>query len=172
MTRTLLLFALFLHVRSLPSGEEHRIDLAARQIDGIPFAGTLSEIQSHLGQNSIQVIPQDIVSDQGDRVIDTLWVVTISGHAFTRFSNAVSVTITDSVFRTNEGVGIGSTVQEFVDYYGIPHFQEENIGYTLTFTTFNLHLSVYISPDCSCEHDFMTLDKTCPVATLFIVVPA
>jgi len=170
--KNILLLSLFLNACSAPSGKEHQIDLATRQIDGIDFTGTLSQIRSQVGKNSIKVIPRDVVSDQGERVIDTLWVISILGHDVTRFSNPIAVLIQDSVFKTNEGVGVGSTVQEFVDHYGIPDYHEEDIGYTLTFTVSNLQLSVYISPDCECEHDFATLDKQCPVANFYIIVPA
>ena len=170
--KRLLFLLLFLPACSAPPGHEHRIDLAARQIDGINFAGSLPQIRSQLGSNTIQVIPRDVVSDQGDRVIDTLLVISISGHQFIRYSDRTSVFVADSVFRTNEGVGVGSTIQEFVHHYGIPRFQEEDIGYTLIFKAFDLELLVYIDPTCTCEHDFATLDKRCIAVNFFITVPA
>ena len=170
--KKLVSLSLLLLACSGPSAKEHQINLAARQIGGIAFAGTLAQIRNQLGNNTIQVIPRDFVSDQGDRVVDTLWVISISGHEFTRFSSPIEVLIQDSVFRTREGLGVGSTVQEFVDHYGIPKFHEEDIGYTLTFTAFNLRLSVYVSPECECKRDFASLDKKCPVEAFYIIVPA
>src|SRR3990172_9366907 len=171
MKRIFILF-LFLLGCSVPSGREYRIDLASRQIDGINFMGTLSEIKGQLGNNTIQILPRDAISDQGDRVIDTLWIISISDHHIIRQSNQTTVLIDDSVFKTNEGVGIGSSIQEFVDHYGIPRFQEEDIGYTLIFNAYGLKLDVYIYPDCNCEHDFASLDKRGPVENFFIPVPA
>ncbi|MCX6120983.1 MAG: hypothetical protein NTX44_05145 [Ignavibacteriales bacterium] len=150
----------------------NQIDLARREIDGINFMGTLAEIKSQIGNNQLEVLPRDQISDQGDRVIDTLWIITISGHHFSRSSSSKSVYIQDSFFKTAEGVGVGSSVQEFVNCYGVPKYVEEDIGYSLYFESHNLRLSVYITPDCQCEHSFESLDKKCIIENMFILVPA
>jgi hypothetical protein len=163
---------LILLASSVPPGRAYQIDLASRRIDGINFTGTLSQIRGQLGKNAIQVLPRDAISDQGDRVIDTLWIISISGHEIIRYSKRASILVEDSFFRTKEGLGVGSSIQEFVDHYGIPRFHEEDIGYTLIFKVYGLELQVYIDPDCNCQHDFATLDKQCSVSNFIITVPA
>jgi hypothetical protein len=146
--------------------------LAARQIEGVSFVGTLDQMRAQLGSDSIEIIPRDIDSDQGVRVIDTLWVVSMSGHTYTLWPQSRQILISDSVFKTLEGVGIGSTVQEFERHYGVPTFQGEDIGCTLEYSIFGLKVLVYVDGECGCGRSYDDLDRTCTIANMWIVVPA
>lgn len=171
-TNKFLILILCLQGCSSVSREECSIDLATRRIDGVNFTGSLTEIKSRIGKNSLEILPHNLMSDQSVREIDTIWVISISGHKFLRFSEPQEILIEDSIFRTSEGVGVGSTIQEFVNHYGTPKFIEQDIGYTLVFRSFGLILSVYITPECQCGHDFASLDKKCKIINMFIIAPA
>ena len=91
-------------------GDSIAVNITAVTVDGVDLTQCGPELEAKLGSRVVKAteMPEGDPSD--------LWVISFGGHRIFRHWNGIS--FTDAVFRTKEGLGVGSTVRDFEKVYG------------------------------------------------------
>jgi hypothetical protein len=108
--KTLIFFASILLFGQITQSDRYLIDLKNRTIAGIRVNDSIEQIRKKFGRANVK----RIIEEDEDQPA-AAYVSSIEGYTFTKHSWGFSVD--DSIFRTKEGLGVGSTVADFAKYY-------------------------------------------------------
>jgi hypothetical protein len=106
-------FTLFISVllfTQINQPSKYLIDLENRTVAGIRVDDSIEQIRKKFGRANVK----RIVEEEEDHPVEA-YIISIEGYAFTKHSWGFSVD--DSIFRTKEGLGVGSRVADFAKYY-------------------------------------------------------
>jgi hypothetical protein len=116
------------------------VDLRRRSVGGVQLDTTIAVVTAALG--SIRVQRRDAMPEGHQ---EEAYDIDFCGHRVRRFLSGIG--IEDSVFRTAEGVGVGSHVATFDSAYGTPEIASEEgdfLRYTVRSAALNL---IVVVPD-------------------------
>ena len=109
MTSLSFLTSLLLFVQ-INQPNKYLIDLENRAIAGIRGDDTIEQIRKKVGRTNVRQITEEL-EDQPIKA----YVISIGGHTITK--DFGSFAVEDSIFKTKEGLGVGSKIAEFTKYY-------------------------------------------------------
>jgi hypothetical protein len=105
-------------------------------------------------------------NEEGER--DTIYVLNINGHKLIKYWNAIC--IEDKIFKTKEGLGVGSSLKEFDDVYGKGTLEDVDGGYRVqhSIRDKNITFDLSVSQECFHSQNYSTANKHCKVKQIWM----
>lgn len=135
------------------------VDLRAATFDGINFRQDLRVFDAMVASGRARKSIEELEGDPSD-----VYIIPFGTHELYRHWNALS--FKDPIFRTEAGLGIGSTVAEFEKFFGKGRFAEsESPGIAIDFEFGGVN---HFTVSCNCSIDGPETYKSGQVQEIWI----
>src|SRR5574337_387652 len=103
------------------------VDFTAGTVGGVTIRGDIADISKTIGPNRIRKTTEELEGEPSD-----VYIISFGDHKI--FKHESNFSYNDPIFRTKEGLGVGSEVQDFDRRYGQGRVSDEE-GFAIYYDT-------------------------------------